>query len=81
MALVRKGHDVRLKEASHPFSTTPYVMPSLRRIAGLERGEKPTARSAKHAGGPRHSLLNPSGAAERLPKKEKKVKKRKEGTV
>ena len=75
MALVRKGHDMRLMEASDPFFTTPHVavklVPSLRRIAGLERGEKPTARSAKHVGGPHHSLLNPSGAAERLSEKEK----------
>ena len=78
MALVRKGHDVRLIEALNPFFTTPCVapklVPSLRRIAGLERGEKPTVRSARRVGGPRHSLLNPSGAAERLLEKEKKIK-------
>jgi len=78
MALVRKGHDMRLMEASHPSFTTPHVaaklMPNFRKIAGLERGEKPTAISAKHVGGPRHSLLNPSGAAERLSEKAKKVK-------
>lgn len=76
MVLARKGHDMRLRKAS--FFTTPYVaaklVPSLRRIAGLERGEKPTVRSAKNVGGLRHSLLNPSGAAERLSEKEKKVK-------